>query len=370
MADEVTIFQITRGIMRASILFVAVLASPAMAGEAPTNDFAAHVMRGDSARTAGDQLAAVDAYMQALAIRADSVVEGRLGLVLLGLREFDLAALHLHHAIEKPSANTSNAEQTGFFHAYQAAIREVCRIDVTIDRRGARLEVDGQLHQEGKGEFWLFVDPGKHTLRVRLEGFEDEIKEIEASAGAELDVTFTMRRLSTPIADHPTPTPPLKQQIGKQGWFVLGIGAVVIFEATPTPAFGPHIFGAWRSRSWWEIGIELRSAWSLVEDERFPDTRFVSWSAAIAPCGRWRRRWFACGLVQLDGMTSLAHPKVALLPGFGLRGGVEFVPKEWLHVQLWGEGVAHPGSFEVKRKYSWDGLPVVGALGVRTLFPF
>ncbi len=62
----------------------------------------------------------------------------------------------------------------------------------------------------------------------------------------------------------------------KNGSFVVGIGAGFVFGATPTPAMGPHAFVAWRSRSWWEVGVDARVAWTFVEDKRSRTTRFVT----------------------------------------------------------------------------------------------
>jgi hypothetical protein len=189
-----------------------------------------------------------------------------------------------------------------------------------IDRHGTRLEVDGEVQQEGKSDSWFVVTPGTHTLRVTLEGYEDEITEINTERGGQMLQTFTMRPIvkPAPIVEKPRPSepppvtkplsPPMVQEDKQRakttppsrGQFVAGGGVALVLWATPQLALGPQVFVAWRSRSWWEIGLDARVGWTFVKDERFPDARFATWSVGITPCGRMRDRFFGCALVQLD----------------------------------------------------------------------
>lgn len=349
-----------------------------------TDDFAALVKRGDQAHASGDFLKAIDAYRDALELRDDPLVAGRLGLVLFTLRIFDAAAGNLLRAIEY-GAGASDAERLRFWNAYQVAQREVCRINISIDQKNVTLEIDGEPRQTTKSDFWLFLSHGPHTLRVKLTGFEDEVKEIVAAKGGQLDVPFALRRLPEPAApptiipmetaspapisalSNVTPTAPMTN-LRSRGQFVAGAGGAFVFGSTPMPAIGSQIFAAWRSRSWWEVGFDLRAAWTFVDDERFPDTRFVAWSAIVSPCARQSDRWFGCMLLQLDGLSRNDSSEAASLPGFGLRGGVELAAHERFRLQGLVDVVAHYQRFQVLNPAPWESWPVLFSLGLRGLY--
>jgi len=221
--------------------------APTNTSSTPTNtadDFDTLVKRGDQARLKSDYITAIKAYRDALALRKDGLIEGRLGLLLFEARAFDVAAQHLQHAVETSSNNVSDAEFARFSSAFRAAQKQVCCIDIEVDRRGTRLEVDGDFIQEGKGEFWFFVVPGKHTLRVTLDGFEEEIREIDAPKGDQRLLKFVMRPKAKPALEpeklaRPEPAlapkareptnvskgkPPAKTNTRSKGLFVLGGG--------------------------------------------------------------------------------------------------------------------------------------------------
>lgn len=141
-----------------------------------TVDFATLVKRGDKARSAHDLPKAMEAYRKALELRNDPLVAGRLGLVLFEWRQYDVAAQHLHHAVERPSPDISASEYTRFSNAYLAAQRETCRVDVVIDRRGT-------VHESGHSIVRLsfvcvrpdrrhvFSHAGRHSSRQPVQCF-------------------------------------------------------------------------------------------------------------------------------------------------------------------------------------------------------
>jgi hypothetical protein len=306
-----------------------------------------------------------------------------------------VAAGKLFHAIER-GAGVNDAERTRFFQAFLVAKNQTCRLDVIIVQNGVKLEFDGEEQFSGRREFWVFVKAGKHKLHASLEGFEDQTIEIDASKGGQLPIKIELRPVK-PTEEpakqpDPEPTPKagerptredkpaavivenkpsaLTNPLPKNGSFVFGLGLGFVFGATPTPAMGPHAFVAWRSRSWWEVGVDARFAWTFVEDERFPTTRFVTWSALLVPCGRWKKPWFACGILELDGVQRSDRADGRLLAGIGLRGGVEFKTHEHLSIQLVGDVVAHRRGFDFRipvHDGTWTGSFVTGTLAVRAV---
>jgi hypothetical protein len=371
-------------------------AKDAPARDAVTKDFDALVKKGDQARIAGKWSSALEAYAKALELRDDPLVAGRVGLVLVAFHKYEAAAGNLVDAIER-GAGVDDGERARFFQAFLVAQKNTCRVDVIIVQTGVKLEVDGKTRFAGRREGWMYVKPGRRTVHASLEGFEDETMEIDAPKGGQLSIKIELRPVKpkeepaisadsvslvatgeTPASqDNPTPVlvedkpPSLTNPDRKNGSFVVGLGGGFLFGATPTPAVGPHAFVAWRSGSWWEVGVDARVAWTFVPDERFPTTRFVTWSVGAAPCGRLKDRWFSCALIQLDGMKVERKTRVALQPGFGLRGGVEFVLHERVHMQVWAEAVVRPAGFDSQGETSrWNGFPVTGGFGTRATYTF
>ncbi len=361
--------------------------APTNTSSTPTNtpdDFDALVRRGDQARLKSDYITAIKAYRDALDLRKDGLIEGRLGLLLFDAEAFDVAAQHLQHAVETSSNNVSDAEFARFTSAFRAAQKRVCRIDIEVDRRGTRLEVDGDFIQEGKGEYWFFVAPGKHSLRVTLDGFEEEIREIDAPKGDQKLLKFVMRPIAKPALEpekmaspEPLPAtkggepknvpedkPPSKTNKTSRGWFVLGGGIALVLGPTPNPALGPQIFGAWRSRTWWEVGLDARVGWMVAEDKRFPGARVTAWSVGLTPCVRLRDRFSGCGLAQMEGVASDGATNSSTLPALGLRAGVEFALLRNVRLQLFADGVVRPRGFRYAFDDS-DGSNFTGTFGLR-----
>lgn len=359
-------------------------------------DFDALVKKGDHARIAGKWSEALEAYAKALELRDDPLVAGRLGLVLMEFREYETAAAKLLQAVES-GAGASDAERTRFFQAYLAAKNQVCRLDVIIAQTGVHFEIDGESRLEGRHDSWTFVAAGKHKLHASLEGFEEQTMEIDAPIGGQLSIKIDLHPvkpkeepakqadLEPPPAAADPPSRAVKPMAmvvknnpsvptnptWKNGSFVFGLGLGFVFEATPTPAMGPHAFVAWRSLSWWEVGVDGRVAWTFVADERAPTTQFVTWSAMLVPCGRWwKRRLLTCGLVQVDGAQRMDGGGGGLLPAFGLRGGVEFETHQWLSFQLAGDLSVHHRGFTFQlpeTNDAWTGSIIMGTIGLRAV---
>ncbi len=371
-------------------------AGPAPSASSTPGDFGALVKKGDQARIAGKWSDALEAYGKALKLRDDPLVSGRVGLVLVEFREYDVAAIHLLRAIER-GAGVNDAERKRFFQAFLVAQKETCRLDVIIVQTGVNFEIDGESRLEGRHDSWTFVKAGKHKLHASLEGFEDQTIEIDAPKGGQLPIKIDLRPVKPKEepAKHPDPEPQPKaadppphddkpatvvvkdkpatptNPPWKNGSFVFGVGLGFVFGATPTPAVGPHAFVAWRSRSWWEVGVDARVAWTFVEDKRAPTTQFVTWSALLAPCGRWwKQRLLTCGLMQLDGAQRTDGVEGRLLPGLGLRGGVEFGIHEHFALQVVGDAIVHHRSFSFRLAgvdTSWPGSFFTGALALRAV---
>ena len=339
--------------------------------------FAQLVKAGDKARLARRNSDALKAYNDALDIRQDPALEGRMGLVFLENGDNALAAEKLLIAITKAQAPPYLMRQ---FHDAFARVRpKVCFVEVFVSEQGAEVLIDGNQEPVSDHNAWhIFITAGSHTFQAKLDGFEDTTKTIDVPAGGELQVRLELKRLPPPppvpevLKPNPDPNPPV---VGKPpnrlsdsyAHFYLGAGAVVVLGATPDVAVGPQISGGvrWKFVS---VGVDARVAWAAGTLETAPDMGFMTWAATVRPCAHYTFL-FGCGLFQASGMTSLSEgDRWQTRFGGGLRGGVEFVLRKPVQLQLWGEGVVLSNGYRLVQNDQglWVGLPVLGGFGATT----
>lgn len=389
------------------LLVVAAFSTSATAAPPPTqvpDEFVLYKERGDHGRVTGRLSEAQENYEKALALRVDPVVTGRLGLVLLARRDFEGAAAVLHRAVNDTSTSLSTDERVKFSRAYSDALREVCRVNIKVDHADEQLEImiDDVTSRKGRAAYWLFLKPGTHVIRAKLEGFEDAVETIVTERNCPHDVnvelhlepisrapgvvTIALAEQSKTLVEKshafvaqsktsvdawtlytakPLPNP-LKTSM-REG-FVLGVGAWIPFGITPGVGIGGQLHGGWRSRSWWEIGVDGRIAAALGGDELSAKSAYT-WSLGLTPCGHYGAHVFGCVLVQLDGGASRNAGSWAL-PAFGARGGYAFHLNERFDVRVFGDFGVHLERPESYRDNTliWAGKTVALALGATINF--
>jgi len=375
----------------AIIAFLGVLglAAPSQADEAPSVHeldpeairaaaeearFGEYVQRGDRARASGRMADAVLAYSEALNIRPDPLIAGRLGVVLVKLGKPTRAAHLLHDAINR-DWRASPAEREQFKTAYDAARAVVCMLDVTISHVPERTLLDGEpINPKHRTGFFLFAMPGEHEIRASLTGYRDGRAIFTACKGGSLDVPVTL----TPLPSDPPPQEPAaipaprslpEMRMKPLGNSRLGIaGAVAVVDGKPLskqedpyayddspggdgkksgvrgsvgvgpvmvlgvaswiPAVGMAISAGVRPSSFLSVELEVRAAW-LASGIRDGSIQAMTAGGILSMCGRWR--WaFGCalghaGIIKIDfardpyeGTTN-----VAFRPGIGGRAGAD-----------------------------------------------
>jgi hypothetical protein len=96
-------------------------------------------------------------------------------------------------------------------------------VNVASDPPGAELAVDGKL--VGETPTRVDLDPGKHTLRLSLDGYHDTEHELEVVAGESYDVNLKLVALPPPpVTKKRKPGKP----IYKKWWFWAASGAVAV----------------------------------------------------------------------------------------------------------------------------------------------
>jgi hypothetical protein len=376
-------------------------ASPSHSLNSATNAsdlFAQHRAAGDSARLARDWSKALECYDKALAIRYDAVVMGRAGLVLRRLGRFDLATRLLQRASNDTSAEIEPKERQVFFDEFLLSADEVCRVDVHVDQTGARIEIDGTENVDGRADFYVYLNPGVHTISAQKEGFHDAVQTLVTDRQCRRNVALIMQVI--PIeqisvdsfkkvvsqnlssggdvreSSDAKPTlyvakpPPNPYEPSAKRWFVGGLGLWIPFGMTPGLSVGGQLHAGWRPRSFFEIAAEMKAA-TNISGERVTSGSALGWSVGIAPCGRVRERFFFCGLAQMNGGRSLSDRRLGWsLPSLGGRLGVEFHLTNRFHLRLFGDflGMFGVPSFGSGRYELWAGRWWVPSVG--TTFTF
>ncbi|HVK70420.1 MAG TPA: hypothetical protein VM694_38470, partial [Polyangium sp.] len=191
------------------VLVLVHVAGLARADDAPGTstrlDQAAHfaelVRKGDQARAAGKLSAAVGAYSEALRIREDARLRGRLGLIALeGGATAEAVGLLLLAVVD--GHDMPPGERKEIVEAFLRTRPLVCRLDINVSHLGAEVRIDGELQPASlkRNDFYAFVMPGRHDVRASLPGYRDAVKTIEAPKGGR-------ERVPLELVPNPPPAP-------------------------------------------------------------------------------------------------------------------------------------------------------------------
>jgi len=325
-------------------------------------DFDLLVATGDRARAFGRYEEAARAYHLALEKLPHPVVSGRLGLVLMKLGQLDRAAEELHEAFER-GQGVSLQERREVAAAYDKAKIATTKVGVMISQVGANVTCDGQTwNREGMSSFWRFVMPGEHTIRAKLDGYEEIVQTFTAKAGDEITITlkFVPRPLpplpqikapssdvrkfppilrTSNVAGDPNYDPkedpfygepkPDKVQEKKGVRFSVYAGVVTVFGvASWNPAVGPVVGVGLRPHEHISFGLEGRAAW-LTTGVGGRQISAMTAGGILSACGhlKW---FFGCGIGQLGALnvrfsdaTYVANSNTHFKPGVGGRVGAE-----------------------------------------------
>ncbi|MDI1450781.1 hypothetical protein [Polyangium sp. 6x1] len=363
------------GLVIAAIL---VLVAPALAEEAPQPSvdeavqaarFTALVAKADRERAAGKLPEAAMAYAEAFKIKEDPIVGGRLGALLVELRNPLQAADLLLDAIERGRGpEVSPEERHAWLTAYDVAISQVCRVEVTVSEPHSHVTLDGvPKNREGHTGFILFVPPGEHELRAALKGFEDAVIDFKAIKGGTLRYTLALRPLPSfaPIdpperllrrrqldpatnVEEPPDDEPKREPIrggvlgdekksGVRG--SISAGPVVVFGvASWQPAVGAVLGGSMQVHEHVSLGLEGRAAW-LTSGVGGQPIDAMTAGGVLSACGHYR--WFfGCVLghlgvirVETSGESYKPASVVGVKPGAGGRLGAKLRVTESLAIQ-------------------------------------
>lgn len=344
-------------------------AAPAIASSHPSASFDQYKADGDRARLEKRWQDAIDAYEQALAIRKDAIVTGYAGFVLTKLERFDEATGLLQRAANDMSTAMPAALRQFFFNEFVRSAEQVCRVDVHVDQANARVEIDGGKIVNDRADFYVFLNPGVHTISAQKAGFHDAVQTLMTDRACKRNVALIMQSIPIEqlsldkyrrvVPQNPSPDvevrdprsregalsgakpPPNPYEPSRKRWFVGGAGVWIPFYVTSGVALGVLGHGGARLFSNFEIGLEIKAAMhvlTLDKNEPFGFGAADAWSLGLTPCGRIFDRFFFCVIPQMTGgkrLNSGQPPWLRL--GFGGRLGLEFHRTNRVHLRIFGE---------------------------------
>lgn len=321
------------------------------------------VRTGNQARLSGRHRDAAIAYKAALEIHPHPVVSGRLGLALLKLGQIDLAGNELHFAMEQGQGVTPQ-ERSEITSAYDKAKASTTWVSVKISQVGASVTCDGESwNREGTSAFWRFVMPGEHTIRAKLDGYEEAVQTFTAKPGERIAISLQLVPIVKlePISEdepilrkkkryfpppfnssnvwgspdyepkedpnhgEPKETKPLPKKDGPR--FSINGGVLTVFGvASWNPAVGGVVGVAVKPKEFFSLGLEGRAAW-LTTGVADRQISAMTAGGILSACGhlKW---FFGCGLghlgainVQFDPASYKAASLTSFKPGVGGRIG-------------------------------------------------
>ncbi|WP_438004066.1 hypothetical protein WME89_35230 [Sorangium sp. So ce321] len=212
-------------------------AAPSGAAEARSRAEEAFA-RGERARRARRWEEAEVSYRAAWEAAPRPEFAGELGLCELELRQFRDAAEHLREALLYPDTLAA-ATRRRLSAGLERAEREVSSATVAVSRPEAEVFIDGQRIGRGQATYFVYLDPGRHEARGRLDGYIEDTYPFEAQRGRESMIGLHLEAKPPPPAAAPvapvpaaaapaTPSGPPAGTVFRIGWFALASAGVAI----------------------------------------------------------------------------------------------------------------------------------------------
>lgn len=202
----------------------------------------AHMQRGRAARDAGKCKEAEAAFRAALvaggpapltpAMRAEII--GEIGLCELRQDKFRDGAQHIEESLSLGRGSLSAPLQRRLEEGQRSAERHIARVYLSVVPSDAEVLIDGKVIPQRQAAHELFLDPGPHTLRARMDDYDDSEVSFQVAAGdaPPLRVVLARARSRTaPPVVRPRPAPwdraaPVKREhASDSAWRTAGIVA-------------------------------------------------------------------------------------------------------------------------------------------------
>ncbi len=219
------------------------------------------------------------AFTGAWALQKHYAVAGNLGAAEVQLGRFRDAAEHLaiytRGMAGDPKRTAKERESAKLL--YEIATARVVTVTVSVNVAGADVWIDGARAGAAPLEGPVFVEPGKHAVEVRLDGYVTDKRSFEAAAGEKkaLEVTLSKRVDVVPTATASATVPAPRSKVPAYVMGGVGLASAIA---------GAVLVGMGEAK-----GAELRTG-----APRGADGELICWktpspgTATLAECDAWR----------------------------------------------------------------------------------
>ena len=172
----------------------------------------------------GKHQEAYEAYKRAFELRESYDIAGNLGNVEVKLGHFKDAVKHLRFVLDKlpPSMDPQKRKRVRdkTQKRIDEAMQHVAIAEIATEPQGADVSVDGESVGKTPLAEPLYLDKGKHTITVELDGYHTLKREVDLPAGSDKSFALSLSALSG--GDSPDGGP--DQSAGGPHWIIVGTG--------------------------------------------------------------------------------------------------------------------------------------------------
>lgn len=172
------------------------------------------------------------AFLAALSVKSHPQIAGNLASCELKLGMFREAAEHITYFLGNQTQDTPTGRREAGEAVLKEASAKITTIRVRVDLDGADVLVDGRSVGKAPLSTPIFLEPGKHTIEARQDGYSTARVPVEASAGLSKDIALllTPARSTGPILTPARNTEPMSVSKSQAIWPVaVGAGAAAAF---------------------------------------------------------------------------------------------------------------------------------------------
>jgi hypothetical protein len=181
----------------------------------------------------GDFTMAEAKYKEAYDLEKDPRLVFDMAVCERGLHHYARMAALLRRFKDEAAANISDEDRGKVDDALAAIPKYIGQVTVSVDGAGASVTVDGEAAGVTPLAAPVSLDPGKHTVVVRKEGYVTVERPISVAAGESTTLTIGLLAQGSPqgsgkapaatgVAAEPSPAP--QEGAGGLGWRVLTLG--------------------------------------------------------------------------------------------------------------------------------------------------
>lgn len=144
-------------------------------------------------------------------------------------------------AAEKPRELERLERYDEYKKMLEEVLKQVGALTIQVEPAGAEVLIDGQSKGKAPLEERSFVDPGKHTIEVKLDGYKAAQVVVDMAAGSSKDILIVLGQEERPSSDGAPPSAQPGATGGvepkKEDWPPPGIPPILIGGLVATGAF-------------------------------------------------------------------------------------------------------------------------------------